>query len=124
MYLLRSKRGHPNKYIMKKRLVVTEVIGKSSAILHNDGLKLYELITSSAKQGDVEVSFENLEFCTTSFLNASIGKFIQEMRSESGLSYVHAPKHILEKLQLVRENALDEKKRAIRDEAVREVFYA
>lgn len=111
--------------MMKKRLVVTEVIGKSSAILHNDGLKLYELITNSARQEEgVEVSFENLEFCTTSFLNASIGKFIQEMHSESGLSYVHAPKHILEKLQLVRENALDEKKRAIRDQAVREVFYA
>lgn len=113
-----------NKRIMTTRLIVTEVIGKSSAILHNDGLKLYSLIAASAKQGEVEISFEGIEFCTTSFLNASIGKYIQDKRSEEGLRYVHAPKHVLEKLQLVRENALNEKKRTMRDEATREVFYA
>jgi len=109
---------------MRQRLVVTEVIGKSSAILHSDGLKLYDLIKKHVKQGEVEVSFEHLEFCTTSFLNASIGKYVQEMHSEAGIVYAHTPKHIEEKLQLVRENALDEKKRAIRNEMTREVFYA
>ena len=109
---------------MKQQLVVTEVIGKHSAILHSDGLKLYELIKAYSKQGEIELSFEHLEFCTTSFLNASIGKYIQEMNTEDGIVYAHTPKHIAEKLQLVRENALDEKKRARRDEMTREVFYA
>jgi len=109
---------------MKKQLVVTDVIGKSSAILHNDGLKLYELINLYSKEGEVEISFENLEFCTTSFLNASIGKYMQERNSDAGIVYLHAPKHIQEKLALVKENALNEKKRAIRNEVTREVFYA
>lgn len=106
-------------------VMVKEIVGKPNAILHSDGLKLYNYLIEELNQdskNQVVVSFEGLVHCTTSFLNASIGKLVlnnpsfleklQFIGTESGM--------IQQKIQLVIENAKSEKSRKAHDESVRE----
>lgn len=96
------------------KISVSQVIGKSSAVLHSDGLLIYEQMKSSqvSEKTDLTVSFEGVTHCTTSFLNASIGKFLLENPSTTikfdGISKENS---LMEKIDLVVENALNAKKR-------------
>jgi hypothetical protein len=109
-------------------LNVSELIGKSSAVLHSDGLKLYEAIKEIAATNEVTITFEGISHCTTAFLNASIGKFVVE--DPNKIQYLKFenlgdPKSLIkEKIDLVLENARDQKKRALMDKGSRSFFYA
>ncbi|WP_254086318.1 hypothetical protein [Dawidia cretensis] len=49
----------------KMTIVVTHILGKSSAILHADGLTLFEAIRSS--DSNATISFADITHCTTAF---------------------------------------------------------
>lgn len=105
---------------------IIDIIGKSSAILHSDGLKVYQyLIEEILRTPKVVVSFAGLEHCTTSFLNASIGKLLMN-RPEvvDKISYVDADKMLQSKIERVQYNALNESLRQAHDQSVRDYFEA
>ncbi len=90
---------------------VSKIIGKSSAILHTDGLALFEKLASVSKE-PIAISFKDIAHCTTAFLNASIGKFvILQNGNVKRLNFVEVSEEIKQKIDLVIDNAIDEKKR-------------
>lgn len=110
---------------MENSLKIIDVIGKNSAVLHSDGLKVYDSIVqlyNSSKK--LSISFEGLTHCTSAFLNASIGKFllVSENKDEilKNLTYTHQTEEIKKKLDQVVEIATDEKKRIRHDELMAE----
>jgi hypothetical protein len=104
---------------------VSDIIGKNSAILHSDGLKLYEVIKSNIGKGIIDLSFKGIVHCTTAFLNASIGKLLVE--NPNFLSYIKcrdiADDFISEKIKLVISNAIDEKRRKALEDSARGYFH-
>ena len=110
---------------------IVEIIGKPSAILHSDGLKLYDGIVNEFKShGKIELSFEGITHCTTAFLNASLGKFlinipdVESVAKKIKFSGIEDDSLIKDKLKLVTENSLNSKARESFDQSIREVFYA
>ena len=105
-------------------LSVSEVIGKNSAILHSDGLKLYDVLRSSVEKGGVDLSFKGIIYCTTAFLNASIGKLLVENPKFSTLIKYSdiADDSINQKIKLVIINANDDKKRNALENSSRSYF--
>jgi hypothetical protein len=106
---------------------IAEIIGKKSAILHSDGLKVYNYLVEELLRGPrIVVSFAGLEHCTTSFLNASIGKLLVNIPDVSKkISYIESNDDVLiEKINRVTANALNESLRHAHDESVREYFEA
>lgn len=109
---------------MKKTLIISEVIDKTSAVLHSDGLKLYNSIVSVYKDGvKLEIAFNGLSYCTTAFLNASIGKFLLETdKPEMAMKNINysgiSDELINEKIKQLYEFISNEKKRAIHDQYV------
>lgn len=101
---------------------LTEVLGKSIAILHSDGLKVYNAIMEEfASSGFVKISFEGISTCTTAFLNASIGKLLINFpHSVERLEILKVEGPILEKIEWVKQNALDQARREAREESLRE----
>lgn len=104
---------------------IKEIIGKSSAVLHSDGVKVYSAIVDAfTRSNKVELSFDGLEICTTSFLNASLGKLIISNKSlfdKLGLvNFDHSM--INEKIQLVTSKATDKVRRDDYDETLREYY--
>lgn len=96
---------------MKTELTVTEIIGKSSAILHSDGLILFEKL-KEANNLNIVLSFEGIQHCTTAFLNASIGNYVIESPDKGEFLHFEATNEDLEnKINLVLDNARDQKKR-------------
>lgn len=54
---------------------VYDIIQSELAIFHDEGLQVFELLSSSISKGEkAEVSFEKIDRCSTQFLNAAIGK--------------------------------------------------
>ncbi|MBS1556279.1 MAG: DUF4325 domain-containing protein [Bacteroidetes bacterium] len=105
-----------------KTISVSEVIGKSSAVLHSDGLILYEVLKRSGSR--ITLSFNEIVHCTTAFLNASIGKFIIEAKGTNVvLDFQDISEDVKNKIDLVLENARDEKKRANLDASARGYLY-
>jgi len=107
-------------------LTITEILGKSSAILHSDGLIIYERL-QSIKKDEIVLSFKNITHCTTAFLNASIGKYIidNKLQSQSQiLKFEDTTEDVLSKIELVLDNARNEKKRTIIDNSARGFLYA
>lgn len=107
-----------------KTLFISEIIGKTSAVLHSDGLITYEVLKNSGDK--ILVSFKNISHCTTAFLNASIGKFIIENKGNSNIivEFSDLNDDIKDKIDLVLENARDEKKRTSLDSSARGYLYA
>jgi hypothetical protein len=106
---------------------IADIIGKKSAILHADGLKVYNyLVEELLRTPKLVVSFAGLEHCTTSFLNASIGKLLVNSPDVAQkISYVESDDDmLLEKINKVTTNALNESLRQAHDEPVREYFEA
>ena len=105
---------------------ISEILGKPSAILHSDGLTLYEKM-KEANEDNVILSFNGISHCTTAFLNASIGKFlIENPKKASFIQFrdLGQEPHIRQKLDLVLENALNEKKRDRMNRLSRDLFHA
>lgn len=64
---------------MDTPIIISKVINKPSAVLHTDGLLLFNaMVEAFSIEGKVVLSFRNLNHCTTAFLNASIGKFLNQ----------------------------------------------
>jgi hypothetical protein len=105
---------------------IADIIGKTSAILHADGLKVYNyLVEEILRAPKIVVSFAGLEHCTTSFLNASIGKLLMNRPdSVEKISCVDTDEMLRAKIEKVRSNALNESLRQAHDESVREYFEA
>ncbi len=53
--------------------IISDLISKSSALLHGDGLKVFQ-----SMQDGGSVSFKGIVYASTAFLKASIGKYVQE----------------------------------------------
>ncbi len=105
-------------------LTITEILGKSSAILHSDGLIIYERL-QSIKKSEIVLSFKNITHCTTAFLNASIGKYIIDNKLQSQLlKFEDTTEDVQSKIELVLDNARNEKKRTIIDNSARGFLYA
>jgi len=106
-------------------LSITSIIGKNSAILHSDGLILFDKIKDL--KDPFVISFQGIEHCTTAFLNASIGKFLAENPDRAKLidfDGLVGNDYLESKLKLVVENAGVEKKRNSLDNSARGFFYA
>ncbi|WP_026462505.1 STAS-like domain-containing protein [Adhaeribacter aquaticus] len=59
------------------QLTVSQIIGKSIAVLDIDGRKVYEQLEDAYKRGEkIVLSFKGLQHVTTAFLNAAIGRFL------------------------------------------------
>lgn len=105
-------------------LTITEILGKSSAILHSDGLIIYKRL-QSIKKSEIVLSFKNITHCTTAFLNASIGKYIIDNKLQSQLlKFEDTTEDVQSKIELVLDNARNEKKRTIIDNSARGFLYA
>lgn len=101
---------------------ISEVINKQNAILHTDGNKLYDVIIESIPGSKgITLSFERISNCTTSFLNASLGKLWMNKPEFKNLFTFHdASPSIIEKIEMVKDNALNQKKRENWESAARE----
>lgn len=95
---------------MKTKLLVTEIIAKSSAILHSDGLILFRKL-QEAGTSEIVISFEGIEHCTTAFLNASIGNFVLGNEAKyHQIELADTNDDLNSKITMVVENAIDQKK--------------
>ena len=57
------------------KLIIKDILENDAAVLHNQGLVIYEIINKNIIAGSsLSLSFEGIKYCTTQFLNASIGK--------------------------------------------------
>jgi threonine aldolase len=101
---------------------IADIIDKPNAILHTDGNKVYNAIIESIQESKVMViSFDGITHCTTSFLNASIGKIWMNMPESKNLFlFEEITPALSEKIQLVKENALNSQKRNNWESAARE----
>jgi hypothetical protein len=109
--------------IYMKTLTISEIIGKTSAVLHSDGLKTYELLKISGER--ITLSFKDITHCTTAFLNASLGKFIIENKGNNiFVEFSDLNTDIQNKIDLVLENARNEKKMNSLDASARGYLYA
>ncbi|WP_194972533.1 STAS-like domain-containing protein [Aquiflexum lacus] len=99
---------------------IQEILSKNIAILHSDGLKVYNALTEEfALRNEFSLSFESIETCTTAFLNASIGKLLLNApESVKKMKIIEASEDILKKIEWVKENALNEAKRHAREESM------
>jgi len=99
---------------------VYDIIKKPNAILHTDGIKLYEKMAESGVS-KISLSFRNIGICTTSFLNASIGKFIYERGNPKLISISDLSNNptVKGKIRRVILNAIDQKKRTSQDKILR-----
>ncbi len=101
---------------------VKEILGKNIAILHSDGLKVFDVIIEELVDNKkVTLDFTGISTCTTAFLNASIGKFlINSPESVRDLETTGTDESTLEKIEWVKQNALDQARREAREESLRE----
>lgn len=95
---------------MKTNLLVTDIIAKSSAILHSDGLILLKKL-QEAGTNEILISFKGIDHCTTAFLNASIGNFVLgDKAKREQIELVDTNDDLNAKINMVVENAIDQKK--------------
>lgn len=59
-------------------IIIADLLGKSNAILHSEGLKVAEKLSTEFKGEPIAISFRDLGHVTTAFLHASIGNFLQD----------------------------------------------
>ena len=94
------------------KIIIVEAIGKTSAILHSDGLIVYEKLKAS--ELPIELCFSGIDHCTTAFLNASVGKLlIEEPDKAKQIKYtgIEGNDYLQSKVDLVLQNATNEKKK-------------
>lgn len=100
---------------------VKTIIGKSIAVLSSDGLKLYEVIVEELNQHKIiVVDFEGLDQVTSAFLNASLGKIWMNFPNHvEAIRFQGISPSLKQRIDLVKDNALNQEKSQIHDEAVR-----
>lgn len=103
-------------------ITVKNIIGKSIAVLSTDGLKLYNAIIEELVQCKIaEIDFQGLDQVTSAFLNASIGKiWMNSPESAQNLIFKNASFSLQQRIDLVKDNALNRDKSQLRDKAIRE----
>lgn len=103
-------------------ITVKNIIGKSIAVLSSDGLKLYNAIVEDlAQKKTIVIDFEGLDQVTSSFLNASIGKiWMNAPDLAESLNFKGTSSSLKQRIDLVKENALNKEKGLLRDELIRE----
>ncbi|WP_339757517.1 STAS-like domain-containing protein [Algoriphagus aquimarinus] len=101
---------------------LTEILGKKIAILHSDGLKVFAAIMEElVAEGHFILNFEGISTSTTAFLNASIGKVLMNSpEAVSKMGIKNADTGILDKINWVKETALNKGRREAREDAMRE----
>ncbi|OOG76495.1 STAS-like domain-containing protein [Algoriphagus sp. A40] len=101
---------------------IREILSKNIAILHSDGLKVYNAIMEELAQDKrFSVSFEGITTSTTAFLNASIGKVLMNSpEAVDKMEIKNAEDSVLDKIEWVKENALNTGIRVAREDAMRE----
>ena len=101
---------------------IVQIIGKNIAILHSDGLKVYDaIIQELVEKNSASVSFDSINYCTTAFLNASLGKvWMNAPEFAKSIEILFASPELINKASLVRENALNKEKRERSEESLRE----
>lgn len=101
---------------------VKNIIGKSIAVLSSDGLKLYNaIIEDLAQKKNVIIDFDGLDQITSSFLNASLGKiWMNAPELAESVKFMGASSSLNQRIELVKENALNKEKSLLRDETIRE----
>lgn len=113
-------------------LKIADILGKSSAILHTDGLKIYQdLLLLYKANGPLVVSFEGVDHWATAFLNASIGKFVMNLpdaqhivRGKLQFQGVAKDSPLERRINEIISLALDKQKQSQHDEAIREAILA
>jgi len=79
------------------KIIISKILNSESAVFHDEGNEIYLSLQDAFNKGEkVEISFEGLEFCSTQFLNACIGKL-----------YLNFPKELVEE-SLIIEDVEDE----------------
>lgn len=101
---------------------VKNIIGKSIAVLSSDGLKLYNAIVEDlAEKKTILIDFEGLDQITSSFLNASIGKiWMNAPDMAESINFKGTSSSLKQRIELVKENALNKERSLLRDETIRE----
>jgi hypothetical protein len=87
--------------LMRKTINLSQFLGKKAAILHSDGIRASEHLSSSFDGTPIVISFEGLAHVTTAFLHASIGNFLSAVSGGD-------PKHLLDE-QIVTFEGVGEK---------------
>lgn len=62
------------------KINISEIIKTPKALSHADGLILYQYIIDNTEDSNYVITFEGIEWISTAFLNASIGKLILDRR--------------------------------------------
>ena len=73
------------------KISILNLIGTPYAILHDDGLKVYEAVVKTFDKKHpkmVEIDFSGIKRCSTLFLNASFGKLLSDFGTDSVRSYI------------------------------------
>ncbi|MEX2410026.1 MAG: STAS-like domain-containing protein [Candidatus Paceibacterota bacterium] len=101
---------------------ISEILNKPNAILHTDGNKLYDAIIESIPGSkEITLSFEGISHCTTSFLNASLGKlWMNKPELKDFFTFHEASPSLIEKIEMVKDHALNQNKRENWESAARE----
>ncbi len=117
-----------NNITMTKTLHIFEIIDKNVAILHSDGIKVFEEIEKALKNNSIlNVSFKNIEVCTTAFLNSSIGKIFllnEEYKKKIKLVEFENKELIEDKIQIVLKNIENKKSLESYENSIRTEFYS
>jgi hypothetical protein len=119
----KNKKSHLTRNILHMQLTVSQIIGKSIAVLDKDGRKVSEQLEEAYKRGEkVILSFKGLQHVTTAFLNAAIGRFLlstpkPEEAQESLVIEDVANEATKYKIDQVYELALNADLRAIKESA-------
>ena len=111
-----------------KEIKIVDIIGTPNAILHNFGLKIYDILKPLISQNiPVTLSFESLKNVTSGFCNASIGKIYFEYNNAATLLIIKgAEKNPMwqEKIQDSINLATNPDKMRIQDEAISEILFS
>ncbi len=103
-------------------ITVRDIIGKPIAVLSSDGLKLYTAIVENlSDEKEIEINFDGLDQVTSAFLNGSIGKiWMNSPDFANSFRFSGASASLQQRIDMVKENALNKDKSQLRDEVIRE----
>jgi hypothetical protein len=111
-----------------REIKIIDIIGTPNAILHNFGLKIYDVLKPYISQNiPVVLSFDSMKNVTSGFCNASIGKIYSEFRNASSLLNIKGAEHNSiwqEKIQDSITLATNPDKIRLQDEAVSDLLYS
>jgi len=74
------------------KINVFDILNSPNASLHDDGILVYNTIIqeiSNNKNQPIEVDFSNIKRCSTLFLNASFGKLLADLGTDTVKKCIH-----------------------------------